>query len=333
MAVHETECETLLNLGDRLLRVGGPQPRVRAALDRLRTGTTQDRLAADWAPGAVAALLAELRDQGWLTGESEEERAAFAGETYERQVDHLALFGPDTAAAQRRLLGSRVAVIGLGGIGGIVTQHLVGAGVSRFWLVDDDCVAGHNLNRQFTYGSQDIGSPKTRALARSLSALRPGIRTTGVRKRITEAAQLFDELPGDLDLVIVAADTPPGLPDVVWEWAVATGTPTAVAAVGVGIGFWGPVLVPARDGCWPCFERGRRAVLTGLERTVEDRSAEPAPFSFGPSNTVIAAMLAHDVVEFLCSGSCPTLGRRAALDFRRQRITHSEEMKCSCPTT
>ncbi|KQX57449.1 hypothetical protein ASE09_24360 [Streptomyces sp. Root66D1] len=224
-------------------------------------------------------------------------------------------------------------MIGLGGIGGIVAQHLAAAGVGRFWLVDDDRVALHNLNRQFTYARSDLGRPKTVALAAYLGGIREGAEIVGVRRRIAAAGDLAASLPGDLDLVVVAADTPPELPAVVAEWAAGTGTPTAIGAVAVGVGLWGPVVDPARGGCWTCFERARRAGLSARDREFEDRSTEPAPFSFGPANTVVAAMLAHDIVEFLCSGTCPTLGRRAALDFTRQQITHSEESTCTCPTT
>ncbi|MFC9590104.1 ThiF family adenylyltransferase [Streptomyces sp. NPDC056944] len=270
---------------------------------------------------------------GWVTAEPAETATDFTGESYERQVDYLGLFTPDTGAAQHRLLTARVGVIGLGGIGGIVAQHLAAAGVGRFWLVDDDRVALHNLNRQFTYTRSDLGRPKTEALADYLGAIRAGVETVGVRKRITTTGDLDASLPPDLDLVVVAADTPPELPAVVADWAAGTGTPTAIGAVGVGVGLWGPVVDPARGGCWTCFEQARRTGLTDGEREVEDRSTAPAPFSFGPANTVVAAMLAHDIVEFLCSGTCPTLGRRAALDFTRQQITHSEESTCTCPTT
>jgi hypothetical protein len=322
VAVHETTDETLLTLGTRLLRVGGTRPGLSAALRLLSEGTTEEGLGAAWRPGPAAALLAELRALDWITSEGAADGDAFAGEPYERQVDYLGLFGPDTAAAQRRLLAARIGVIGLGGIGGIVAQHLAGAGVGRFWLVDHDTVALHNLNRQFTYTASDVGRPKAEVLAAYLGTVRPGAETVSVRRRIAAPGDLTHALPGDLDLLVVVA-----------SWASATGTPTAYGAVGVGVGLWGPVLDPARGGCWTCFDRGRRAGLTDLERRVEDSSTEPAPFSFGPSNTVVAAMLAHDIVEYLCSGSCPTLGRRAALDFSRQQITHSEESTCTCPTT
>ena len=335
MAVQENADETLLSLGDRLLRIQGSrlQAPVRDALRRLREGTTSDVLAGTWGQDPATHLLAELDALGWLTAEPPDATVPFAGETFERQVDYLGLFTPDSAAAQRRLLAARVGVLGLGGIGGIVAQHLAGAGVGRFRLVDHDTVARHNLNRQFTYGPGDVGTPKPQALARSLRTLRPDADITGIGRRVTDEAGLESVFGDRIDLLIVAADTPPGLPAIVACWASASRIPFVTGAVGVGTGFWGPLVDPSQGGCWTCFDRERRGLLTPLEREVEDRMTEPAPFSFGPANTAVAALLAHDVVQFLCTGACPTSGRRAALDFNRQRITHTEESTCTCQTT
>ncbi|WP_367045601.1 ThiF family adenylyltransferase [Streptomyces sp. Je 1-332] len=336
MAVQETARETLLSLGDRLLRIQGAtlQAPLRDALRSLRRGTDAEALADAWGRKEATALLTELDALGWLTSEPRDALGEFAGETYQRQLDYLGLFTPDTAAAQRRLLSARVGILGLGGLGGIVAQHLVAAGICTFRLVDHDTVARHNLNRQFTYGPSDVGSPKADTLARYLRTMRPDVDVTTHRRRITDVAGL-EAVFGprrSLDLLIIAADSPPGLPDTVARWASGTGTPFTMGAVGVGVGFWGPLVDPAHGGCWTCFERDRRAALTARERLIEDHSADPAPFSFGPSNTAVAAMLAHDMIQFLCGERCPTVGRRAALDFARQRITHTTESTCTCQT-
>lgn len=47
-----------------------------------------------------------------------------------------------------KLAGSRVAVFGIGGVGGYVCEALVRSGVGEFDLVDDDKVCLTNLNRQ-----------------------------------------------------------------------------------------------------------------------------------------------------------------------------------------
>ena len=52
------------------------------------------------------------------------------------------------AEAMEKLKGARVAVFGIGGVGGYVCEALVRSGVGAFDLVDDDKVCLTNLNRQ-----------------------------------------------------------------------------------------------------------------------------------------------------------------------------------------
>jgi adenylyltransferase/sulfurtransferase len=62
--------------------------------------------------------------------------------------------------AQRRLLDSRVLVVGAGGLGSPVLLYLAGAGVGRIGIIDGDTVALHNLHRQVLFGTDDIGAVK-----------------------------------------------------------------------------------------------------------------------------------------------------------------------------
>ncbi|MBQ6392268.1 MAG: ThiF family adenylyltransferase, partial [Eubacterium sp.] len=50
--------------------------------------------------------------------------------------------------AMDRLAGSRVAIFGIGGVGGFVCEALVRSGVGSFALIDSDIVSLTNLNRQ-----------------------------------------------------------------------------------------------------------------------------------------------------------------------------------------
>ena len=74
---------------------------------------------------------------------------------------------------QRRLLESSVLIVGLGGLGCPAGLYLTGAGVGRIGLCDSDRVSESNLQRQTLYGVDDIGTIKTEAAFRRLSALSP----------------------------------------------------------------------------------------------------------------------------------------------------------------
>lgn len=68
---------------------------------------------------------------------------------------------------QKKLLSSKVAIVGLGGIGSVAAQLLVRAGIGNLILIDRDIVELSNLQRQF-FSEKDIGLPKAVAAKKIL---------------------------------------------------------------------------------------------------------------------------------------------------------------------
>lgn len=54
-------------------------------------------------------------------------------------------------------------VLGVGGLGSIVTINMLRLGVGKLFLVDFDVVDIHNLNRQLLFSHADVGKPKVEA--------------------------------------------------------------------------------------------------------------------------------------------------------------------------
>lgn len=73
-----------------------------------------------------------------------------------------------------RLAATRVAVIGLGGVGSAAAEQLCRAGVGRLTLVDFDEVRESNLNRQLFALHSTLGQPKAEAAAKRLADIDPG---------------------------------------------------------------------------------------------------------------------------------------------------------------
>lgn len=80
---------------------------------------------------------------------------------------------------QELLLGARVLVIGLGGLGCPVVLYLAAAGVGHLTLCDPDRVDLTNLQRQVLYKLSDCGEPKVDCAMRELKALNPSVTCTG----------------------------------------------------------------------------------------------------------------------------------------------------------
>jgi adenylyltransferase/sulfurtransferase len=88
----------------------------------------------------------------------------------ERYARHIVL-REIGGAGQLRLLASRIAVIGAGGIGSPVVQYLAAAGVGTLRLIDDDRVSLSNLQRQTLYGTADEGALKVARAAEVVAAV------------------------------------------------------------------------------------------------------------------------------------------------------------------
>jgi tRNA A37 threonylcarbamoyladenosine dehydratase len=72
-----------------------------------------------------------------------------------------------------RLEKSRVAVFGVGGVGGYVCEALVRSGVGSFDLVDDDKVCLTNLNRQIIATRKTVGRQKTEVMKERILEINP----------------------------------------------------------------------------------------------------------------------------------------------------------------
>lgn len=80
------------------------------------------------------------------------------------------LFGKD---AMERLASSRVAVFGIGGVGGYVCEALVRSGVGAFDLIDDDMVCLTNLNRQLIATRKTVGKYKAEVMRERILDINP----------------------------------------------------------------------------------------------------------------------------------------------------------------
>lgn len=85
------------------------------------------------------------------------------------------LFGPEGMA---RLNSARVAVFGVGGVGGYAAEALVRSGVGHVDLFDNDDVALTNLNRQIAALHSTLGQPKASVMAERLRDVNPAAEIT-----------------------------------------------------------------------------------------------------------------------------------------------------------
>ena len=79
----------------------------------------------------------------------------------------------------KRLKDARVALIGLGGVGGIALECLVRSGIGHVFIADHDTVEPSNLNRQINNTTPDLGQSKTQAALKRMVAINPNLDIEG----------------------------------------------------------------------------------------------------------------------------------------------------------
>ena len=113
------------------------------------------------------------------------------------------------AEAMDRLSRSRVAVFGLGGVGGYVVEALARSGVGALDLIDHDTISVSNLNRQLLAAHSTLGRYKAEVAAERVRDINPACRVT-VRRcfYLPETAGQFDFT--QYDYIVDAIDTVTG---------------------------------------------------------------------------------------------------------------------------
>ena len=133
--------------------------------------------------------------------------------------------------AMDKLKNSRVAVFGIGGVGGYVCEALVRSGIGAFDLIDDDKVCLTNLNRQIIATRSTIGKYKVDvAKARVLDINPKATVNTYQTFYVPETAEQFDF--SQYDYVVDAIDTVTGKINLVMQ-AQQTNTPI-ISSMGAG---------------------------------------------------------------------------------------------------
>lgn len=105
-----------------------------------------------------------------------------------------------------RLQAARVAVFGIGGVGGYVCEALARSGVGALDLIDHDTVSLTNINRQLIALHSTIGMPKVEVMRQRLLDINPAIRVITRQEFLLPENQ--DTFPfNEYDYVVDAIDT------------------------------------------------------------------------------------------------------------------------------
>jgi molybdopterin/thiamine biosynthesis adenylyltransferase/rhodanese-related sulfurtransferase len=127
-------------------------------------------------------------------------------EQRDRYQRHLLL--PEVGTeGQAKLLGSRVLMLGAGGLGSPAALYLAAAGVGTLGIVDMDEVDASNLQRQILHNLDRIGDRKVDSAKKTLTLLNPDVNVVTYDTRL-EASNIIDIISG-YDVIVDGADNFP----------------------------------------------------------------------------------------------------------------------------
>ncbi len=224
----------------------------------------------------------------------------------QRNRYHRHLLLPEVGdAGQKKLLNSKVLLLGAGGLGSPAALYLAAAGVGRLGLVDFDKVDFTNLQRQVLFGTGDVGKPKLEAARQRLSDLNPTIQIDGYEVQLTSDNAL--EILRPYDIVVDGTDNFPTR-YLVNDASVLLGKPNVYGSI---FRFEGQVSVfGAPDGpCYRCLypeppppglvpscaEGGVLGVLPGIVGSLQ--AMEVLKLILGTGNPLVGRLLLFDGLE------------------------------------
>lgn len=214
----------------------------------------------------------------------------------------------------KKLKNARVAVFGVGGVGGYVVEALARSGVGALDLIDKDRVSLSNINRQIIALHSTVGRLKTEVMAERIKDINPEIRIiTHDLFYLPETAAQFDFTA--YDYIVDAIDTVSGKIALV-EQANAAGTPI-ISSMGAGNKLDATAFKVAdisKTSVCPLARVIRRELKKrGIDRlkvvyseeeplpakTVDEETGKPIPASIAFVPSVVGLIIAGEVIKDL----------------------------------
>ena len=247
---------------------------------------------------------------------------AFTNEQLERYSRHIILKEVGVKG-QKKLLNSKVLIIGAGGLGAPAALYLAAAGVGTIGIADADVVDLSNLQRQVIHATADIGKPKVESAKESMLAINPDITVNTYQEFIYSGN--IAEIIADYDFILDGTDNFPAK-FLINDACVLAGKPFCHGGI---LRFFGQVMtyVPGEGPCYRCIfkqppppdaaptcrQAGVIGVIPGVVGCLQ--AMEAVKYLLGAGELLTGTLLTYDALDMtfekiqLCRDpDCPVCG-------------------------
>ena len=105
---------------------------------------------------------------------------------------------------QKKLLKSKVLIVGAGGLGSPISIYLTALGIGKIGIIDKDNVEISNLSRQIIFSTQDLRKSKSVIALNKLKKINPEIRLQSFKKKLT--FKNINQIAKNFDIIVDGSD-------------------------------------------------------------------------------------------------------------------------------
>ena len=228
----------------------------------------------------------------------------FTDEQINRYSRHIIL--PEVGGkGQKKLLDSKVFLVGAGGLGSPAAFYLAAAGIGKIGISDNDVVDFSNLQRQILHSTKDVGRLKIQSAKETLEDLNPDIEVIPYKERLN--SENIIDIIKDYDVILDGSDNFPTR-YLVNDACVMLGKPLSHGSI---FRFDGQAttILPGKGPCYRCLyetppppdlvpscqEAGVLGIIAGIIGVVQ--ATEVIKLQLGKGNLLNGKLLIYDSLD------------------------------------
>jgi sulfur carrier protein ThiS adenylyltransferase len=243
----------------------------------------------------------------------------FAEAFYSRQVAIKEL----GVEGQQKLAKSRVAVVGMGGLGTVSSLYLALAGVGYIRVIDHDIVELHNLHRQILYAPKDLHCSKVEVAAKRLGQVNPLVMVESFSEKVQSSN--IERLLAGVDCVVDGLDNMPAR--YIVNRACAKNSIPYIFGAAADMEGNLTVFSPPQTGCLECLMPNR---LTAADKQMQTYNNTHGVIGTTPG--IIGSLQATETIKLLTNTETSLKGKLLICDFKDMDFTTRNLTKSTqCP--
>lgn len=236
---------------------------------------------------------------------------------YARQIAHFSSQKHNDQMSainyQKKIIDSKVLIIGVGGIGSYLSSGLAAIGVGNLTLVDFDNIELSNTSRQILYQEEDLGKEKLVVAKEKLLKINPQAEINTVNMEITSTEDLFLLDQFDFDIILLCADKPIGaIQYFVDEYSQNRGIPLLGGPFAQGKIFLGPFMLPGKTKSYS--EMVPKPNFDNINESLKRINQRSVSAIIDTDNAIGAKMMEVEAIKYLTKEYSTVASKQIVVD-------------------